>query len=151
KEETNSLEREQALLFRQQEIDLEIHRRVSLEQEQLVSQTRKSLESAFKLKLDAKDKSIDQLEQKVEAAAQTALELQQYRDKETSLVDRESAILSREQEIDAEIERKAQAEFARRHASELKKAMETATVQYSSQIKAAEQELNRFRENETNL
>src|SRR5262245_61786401 len=47
KEEKNLLEREQALLLRQQDIDLEIHRRVSLEQEQLVSQTRNSLESAF--------------------------------------------------------------------------------------------------------
>lgn len=66
--EKNLLEREQALTFRNQEIDLEVQRRIAQAQDQLIIQAVERTEAKYAFKVQEKDKAIADMRIKLQEA-----------------------------------------------------------------------------------
>jgi len=93
--EKDLLEREAALVFRGQEIDLEVQRKVTQAQEQLIAQAMVKTEAKYALKLQEKDKAIADMRTKlIEAEAKADAAGAQMRGdlKESELLDRLKAL-----------------------------------------------------------
>jgi len=149
--EKDLLKREQALAFRNQEIDLEIQRRVAETQQQIITEASKNTETTYKHKLEEKDKVIATFQVKLREVETQEAELKKYRDRENDLREREESLMQKEQNVQKEIERRVEETYIQKYAADLQKAVETANQQALAKASAAEKELQKYREAEKDL
>jgi len=149
--EQRLLEREQALTFQKEELELEVQRRITETHQKVVMDTVRKTEATYSDKLHEKGAIIARMEAQVRQSEFQEAELKRYRDKETDLQKREESLTAREQTIQTEITRCVDETYSKRVATDIQKAVESTTRELRAKASTAEEELKRFRATEQRL